>query len=190
MKKQESKVPTRQSFRYHLGKPYLPSLFAHPSALPPNRPPAIASLRYVFMLRRLKTRACIHYILTEAPLDVYIVGGYLDEPLADDLSRALLSNLDASQQVFRVVLACMSGLNSRRPNNDDDYVNPEMNGSRTSKPWFPKRTSLAVDIASGRAFPVRFEGVGRGPGFEVRHSRILAGGGEEALAEVRKRNSI
>lgn len=33
--------------------------------------------------------------------------------------------------------------------------------------WLPRQTSLAIDIESGRAFPVRFEGAGRGPGWEV-----------------------
>lgn len=50
--------------------------------------------------------------------------------------------------------------------------------------WLPRQTGLAVDIATGRAYPVRFEGAGRGPGWEARSSRVFAGSREEALTEV------
>ncbi|CAM9488135.1 unnamed protein product, partial [Hapterophycus canaliculatus] len=50
--------------------------------------------------------------------------------------------------------------------------------------WFPRKTGLAIELSSGRAFPVRFEGEGRGPGWEVRSSRIFAGSREKALTEI------
>lgn len=50
--------------------------------------------------------------------------------------------------------------------------------------WFPRQTGLAIDLASGQAYPARFEGDGRGPAWEVRSSRIFAGSREQALTEV------
>lgn len=50
--------------------------------------------------------------------------------------------------------------------------------------WLPRKTGLAIELSSGRAFPVRFESEGRGPGWEVRTSRIFAGSREEPLTEV------
>lgn len=138
----------------------------------------------------------------EDPLDLYVVGGYLGKPCAEKLTRALFSALHESRRAFRVVLACMAGLNSV-PTRAASSVNP---GERDERPsstaeeadlrqragsedpdrggWLPRQTGLAVDIASGRAYPVRFEGAGRGPGWEVRSSRVFAGSREEALAEV------
>lgn len=51
--------------------------------------------------------------------------------------------------------------------------------------WLPRRTGLAIDLASGKPFPVRFEGAGRGPGWEVRSSRIFAGDWKPLLSDVR-----
>lgn len=216
---------------------------------PPN-PVACPSLTFlvphlrpfIFMLRDPNRN------IFTAPLDVYIVGGYLGEPLADELSHTLLATLHKSRYAFRLVLACIAGLNSKwlrsengaTTNNDKDNDNNSMNNwnsvnptatttttststttqsaeshstTPSSKPlssivdaccdtamssnshgaaeggdgWLPRRTSLAVDVASGRAFPVRFEGAGRGPGFKVRHARIFAGDREHALAQVKKK---
>lgn len=176
-----------------------------------------------------------HTECPSAPLDLYVVGGYRGEKLAEDLSRGLLAALHASPQVFRVVLACIAGLNSRptadgskaevsgvappsggpcvaasarvgnsesaaatEPTNNHEEDPSETSSIKSSydgedkqagkalhcKKWLPRRTSLAIDLATGRAFPVRFEGIGRGPGWEVRHSRIFAGARETVLANV------
>lgn len=50
--------------------------------------------------------------------------------------------------------------------------------------WLPRQTGLAIDLASGQAYPVRFERAGRGPAWEVRSSRIFSGSREDALTEV------
>ncbi|CAM9501600.1 unnamed protein product, partial [Scytosiphon promiscuus] len=50
--------------------------------------------------------------------------------------------------------------------------------------WLPRKTGLAIELSSGRAFPVRFEGEGRGPAWEVRSSRIFDGSREKALTEI------
>lgn len=50
--------------------------------------------------------------------------------------------------------------------------------------WLPRRTGLAIDLSSGRAFPVRFEGAARGAGWDLRHVRMCAGPRETPLAEV------
>lgn len=50
--------------------------------------------------------------------------------------------------------------------------------------WLPRQTGLGLDLDTGRAYPVRFEGAGRGPGWLVRSSRIFSGSREEALTEV------
>lgn len=135
----------------------------------------------------------------EESLDLYVVGGYLGKSCAEDLTSALFSALDESRRTFRVILACMARLNSASTRAS---VNP---GERHSRPstaaeaelqqragsevpghdgWLPRQTALAVDLASGRAYPVRFEGAGRGPGWAVRSSRVLGGSREEALTEV------
>ena len=166
------------------------------------------------------------------PLDLYIVGGYLGESMAQELSNGILSILDASPRVFRVVLACMSELNSWRmairrdpipppspegsgvkasgalrggaeigPNEATGATNSRSQGveeseansyrgkrdgchGRTSISWLPRKTGLAIDLASGRPFSVRFEGAGRGPAWEVRHARIFAGVERRNLPEV------
>ncbi|CAM9518169.1 unnamed protein product [Ascophyllum nodosum] len=166
------------------------------------------------------------------PLDLYIVGGYLGESMAQELSNGILSILDASPRVFRVVLACMSELNSWRmairrdpipppspegsgvkasgalrggaeigPNEATGVTNSRSQGveeseansyrgkrdgchGRTSISWLPRKTGLAIDLASGRPFSVRFEGAGRGPAWEVRHARIFAGVERRNLPEI------
>lgn len=122
------------------------------------------------------------------PVDVYIVGGYLGETIADNLSQTLLSTLHSSQHSFRVVLACISALNSLRRTRTSSNINAsDGNSIGTRESWVPRRTSLAVDMSSGRAFPVRFEGDGRGPGFLVRGALHMAEPREEAFAEVGQR---
>ncbi|CAN0420863.1 unnamed protein product, partial [Laminaria digitata] len=180
------------------------------------------------------------------PLDLYIVGGYLGRSCGETMSSSLISELHASPLTFRMVLACMSRLNSARsevagggstaaspppPPSPGRCVTPLSgdslgggvgvaeggdgasggdevggrgggDGSGTSagalsdahtahtdnqEPaeagghgdgggdrWFPRRTGLAINLASGEPFPVRFEGAGRGPGWVVRSSRIFA----------------
>ena len=56
--------------------------------------------------------------------------------------------------------------------------------------WLPRRTGLAINLASGEPFPVRFEGAGRGPGWEVRYSRTFAGGWKPLLSDVRLPKSV
>eukprot|EP00903_Cladosiphon_okamuranus_P008080 g7792.t2 len=106
----------------------------------------------------------------EEPLDLYVVGGYLGKSCAEELTSALFSALDESRRPFRVVLACMARLNS--------VPVPARDG------WLPRQTGLAVDVATGRSYPVRFEGAGRGPAWEARSSRIFAGSRVEALTEI------
>lgn len=121
------------------------------------------------------------------PVDVYIVGGYLGEPVADDLSQTLLSTLHSSPQSFRVVLGCISALNSLRcGHTSSDIKASDEDSVDTRESWVPRRTSLAVELSSGRAFPVRFEGSGRGAGFDVRGAMLMAEPREEPFAEVRK----
>lgn len=50
--------------------------------------------------------------------------------------------------------------------------------------WLPRRTSLAINLASGEPFPCRFEGAGRGPAWEVRYSRMFACGWKPLLSDV------
>lgn len=153
----------------------------------------------------------------EEPLDVYIVGGYLGESLAEDIRNALLLALHSSHRVFRLVLACMSRLNSKwfestapgrsvgtgtaESCGQDDSKAIIKSGAQGTSPvgsgrnhsegrWLPRQTGLGIDVASGRAFPVRLEGAARGPGWATRHSRIFAGAGEEVLAQVRLRSTI
>ncbi len=146
--------------------------------------------------------------LAEEPLDLYIVGGYLGKSCSEELSIGLLSALHRSRRPFRVVLACMARLNSMSASRDqgakasspavaEGGANPppaaaeaETQQQKSSSDnadhlgWLPRRTGLALDIATGRAYPVRFEGAGRGPGWLVRCSRIFSGSREEALTEV------
>lgn len=133
---------------------------------------------------------------------MYIVGGYLGEEPAQDLSNALLSELDASRVAFRVVLACMDRLNSKRPPAAiDTAVDTPPVGVQSRQVeanpaiphdsgWLPRQTGMAIDLATGRSRSVRFEGAGRGPGCEIRHSRVFAGAREEALAEVCAKSCI
>lgn len=231
--------------------------------------------------------------LRAAPLDLYLVGGYLGRSCAEDMSSRLISELHASPRTFRVVLACMSRLNSARseavgggsttspppplppspgpcatvtplsgdslggggvaeggngvsggsgsdsgsgvgagssssssgvsdnksivPNSGEAGIAAEgscchqagadqasagaVSDAHTAHTdaqqpvgadergggdgWLPRRTGLAIDLASGKAFPVRFEGAGRGPGWEVRSSRIFAGDWKPLLSDVR-----
>ncbi|CAN0149888.1 unnamed protein product [Ectocarpus sp. 13 AM-2016] len=197
----------------------------------------------------------------EEPLDLYVVGGYVGKTCSEELSNALLCVLHESPRVFRVVLACMSRLNSMRPatstsarTRDSVPVSqtpaaqpPSVGGgwgpsaaerrnggvafeggmqsrdvasegassaradvgcvrdprARQNHPmptdtssvkdhdtrhrddeWLPRQTGLAIDLRSGQAYPVRFEGEGRGPGWEVRSSRVFSGSREKALTEI------
>ncbi|CAN0524491.1 unnamed protein product [Ectocarpus sp. 12 AP-2014] len=194
----------------------------------------------------------------EEPLDLYVVGGYLGKTCSEALSNALLCVLRESPRAFRVVLACMSRLNSIRPaaarTGDSVPVSqtpaaqpPSVGGGwgpsaagrvnggvafeggmqgrdvasegassaradvgcvRDPRPrqnhpvptdtssvkdndtrhrddgWLPRQTGLAIDLRSGQAYPVRFEGEGRGPGWEVRSSRVFSGSTEKALTEI------
>ena len=140
---------------------------------------------------------------TEEPLDLYVVGGYLGKSCAEELSSGLFSALHESRRPFRVVLACMARLNSvptrgsaKSPAGERRDQPPaaaegelRQRGAVSEDPrhddaWLPRQTGLAVDIATGRAYPVRFEGAGRGPGWEARSSRVFAGSRETALTEV------
>lgn len=221
-----------------------PTLAINP---PPPPPP---------MLLRCRT--------AEEPLDLYVVGGYVGKTCSEALSTALLCVLHKSPRAFRVVLACMSRLNSTRPAastastsaptgdsvpvsqtlaadppsagggsgpsaagriNGDVAFEGGMQGrdvasegassaradvgcvrdpqARQNHPvptdtssvkdndtrhrdhgWLPRQTGLAIDLRSGQAYPVRFEGEGRGPGWEVRSSRVFSGSREQALTEV------
>lgn len=140
-------------------------------------------------------------------------------PSATHLSQALLSTLHASRQVFCVVLACISCVNSR-PLVDEDSTKearPSVHASDKSPRegtlaahestnsggkvqrecaaqmikmdardgtealgkdhgggWLPRQTSLAIDVASGQAFAVQFEGAGRGPGWEVSSYAVIS----------------
>ncbi|CAM9656568.1 unnamed protein product [Ectocarpus sp. 4 AP-2014] len=197
----------------------------------------------------------------EEPLDLYVVGGYVGKTCSEALSNALLCVLHESPRAFRVVLACMSRLNSMRPaaltaapTGDSVPVSqtpaaqpPSVGGgwassaagrinigvafdggmqgrdvasegassaragvgcardpqTRQNHPvptdpssvkdndtrhrddeWLPRQTGLAIDLRSGQAYPVRFEGEGRGPGWEVRSSRVFSGSREKALTEI------
>lgn len=138
----------------------------------------------------------------EEPLDLYVVGGYLGKSCAEEMSSELFSALGESRRPFRVVLACMARLNSVLLPTSGGSGNP---GNRHERPstaweaelqrravtedtdhggWLPRQTGFAVDVATGRAYPVRFEGAGRGPAWEVRSSRVFAGSREEGLTEV------
>lgn len=203
----------------------------------------------------------LRYRTEEEPLDLYVVGGYVGKTCSEALSNALLCVLHNSPRAFRVVLACMSRLNSMRPaassaaptgdsvpvsqtpaaqppsvgSGWDPSASGRINGgvaceggmqgrdvagegassaradvgcvrdpqARRNHPvptytssvkdndvrhrgdgWLPRQTGLAIDLRSGQAYPVRFEGEGRGPGWEVRSSRVFSGSREEALTEV------
>lgn len=149
----------------------------------------------------------------QQPLDLYVVGGYLGESCSEELSDGLFSALDGSRHTFRVVLACMARLNSvpARRGGDGNSQVPRRSSSQNLPSAaavssvagadthrvgpaegadhhgdIPRQTGLAIDLASGQAYPVRFEGAGRGPAWEVRGSRIFAGCRGEALTEVCK----
>lgn len=150
------------------------------------------------------------YNRAEQPLDLYVVGGYLGKSCSAELSDSLFSALHGTRRTFRVVLACVGRLNSMSVRGGEDGKShvpgagaqnlPSAAGARSAAAeaethrvgsadaghgeWFPRQTGLAIDLASGQAYPVRFEGAGRGPGWEVRSSRIFAGSREEALTEV------
>ena len=218
--------------------------------------------------------------LRAVPLDLYIVGGYLGRSCAEEMSSRIISELHASARTFRVVLACMSRLNSARceavgggsttlpppppppspgrcitvtplsgdslgggigvaeggsrgssgggggssGDNDTEFGLPnsgeadiaaersccpqaraasagavsdahtahadtqqpaDADGRRGGDGWLPRRTGLAINLASGEPFPVRFEGAGRGPGWEVRYSRTFACNWKPLLSDVR-----
>ncbi|CAM9787409.1 unnamed protein product, partial [Pylaiella littoralis] len=137
----------------------------------------------------------------QQPLDLYVVGGYLGESCSEELSDGLFSALDGSRHTFRVVLACMARLNSvpARRGGDGNSQVPRRSSSQNLPSAaavssvagadthrvgpaegadhhgdIPRQTGLAIDLASGQAYPVRFEGAGRGPAWEVRGSRIFA----------------
>lgn len=129
-----------------------------------------------------------------------MVGGYLGKSCAEELTTRLFLALGESHRRFRVVLACAARLNSaptrgsvthpgdrhdRPPTGAETELRERaVSGDPDHDRWLPRQTGLAVDVRSGRAYPVRFEGPGRGPGWEVRSSRVFAGSRVEALTEV------